>query len=575
MNKFRPLILAVATVISGLLAYGIFTLPSPKPYEYEGFSALRVVEDIEAISRAPHSVAQPEERARVRQYLIDCLYASQADTVKVFTFDSLVGPKNRHVEYTFDCHNILAEFAPLKASQDTTYLMLMAHYDSRYEQPMPKDTVWSYGAADNGYGLGVTLETILHLVKVRDTWSQGVKILFTDAEEVGMMGAKAMVENNPEVFENVGLIINLEARGPWGPVLLFETSPGNEKAVDLYASAARYPYTYSLTTVVYSFMPMFTDFTQVKDQIPGFNFSTIADVNHYHTDLDNFGNISPKSIQHYGEQVLPIVMKYVTSDEYASVDALKATEDAVNFTIPVLGLFNFSKTGYLIFNVAVFILFLMLFGIEGLRGRIGAVNTFNRSCMVLGLAVLVLLLGEGAAFVCAKIAGARFSLFGTVQGVPFDNAAMIALTSVLFVVSVFAYMARRKKAVMKTSGSMRASAASHAATRHAHTLLYATLALMCLLSTVLVFTVGENMMFFIPLVCGTGAMILYRLTSLRVWLLAAMVIILLHAFSFYYALAMALTIGAYGAVAMLAFIDMMLLIPMADLYMMPVPKKNQ
>ena len=51
-------------------------------------------------------------------------------------------------------------------------------------------------------------------------------------------------------------------------------------------------------------------------------------------------------------------------------------------------------------------------------------------------------------------------------------------------------------------------------------------------------------------------------------------VILLHAFSFYFALAMALTIGAYGAVAMLAFFDMMVLIPLADLYMISTTKKK-
>jgi hypothetical protein len=61
--------------------------------------------------------------------------------------------------------------------------------------------------------------------------------------------------------------------------------------------------------------------------------------------------------------------------------------------------------------------------------------------------------------------------------------------------------------------------------------------------------------------------ILWHVTSLKVWLLAAIVFILLHAFSFFFALAMALTIGAYGAVAMLAFFDLMVLIPLADLYL--------
>ena len=56
-------------------------------------------------------------------------------------------------------------------------------------------------------------------------------------------------------------------------------------------------------------------------------------------------------------------------------------------------------------------------------------------------------------------------------------------------------------------------------------------------------------------------------------LVLAMVATLLHAFSFLYALVMALTIGAYGAVAMLAFFDFMALIPLADLYLMPERSK--
>lgn len=114
---------------------------------------------------------------------------------------------------------------------------------------------------------------------------------------------------------------------------------------------------------------------------------------------------------------------------------------------------------------------------------------------------------------------------------------------------------------------MRASAAANAAARYAGNKLYGTLTLMFILSAVLLFTLGENLMFFIPLAFGTIALILYRLTSLKIWLLAAIALILLHAFSFLYALAMALTIGAFGAVAMLAFFDFMVLVPMADMYL--------
>ena len=561
-------------VAAGLLAYGLWTLPSPKAADYEGFSSARVVEDIAVISKEHHSVAHPEERAKVREYLVERLQGLGADTVKLYGYDSLVGPKNRHVVYTFDADNILAEFAPENASENTPYLMFVAHYDSRYSQPMPKqDTVWSYGAADDGYGVGVTLETVSQLLKHRADWKQGVKVLFTDAEEVGMYGMTAQWENNKEVFDNVGLMVNIEARGPWGPALLFETCPGNEKIMDLYADASKYHYTYSLTTVVYTFMPNFTDFTIVKDYIPGMNFSTITDVNHYHTDKDNFSNISEKSIQHYGEQILPIAQEYVTNAEYADKDYFRSEKDTVNFTVPVLGLFNFSKTVYMVINIVVFLLFLLVFGLEKVRGRLkSAAGVFKVSTVLLGTAIGVLLVGELAAYVCAAIAGAKFNLFGIVQGVQFDNWAMIVLVAILFACCMWVYIALRKKAVRAASGSMRSSASKAAVSHYAYKNLYGALALLFILSAVLLFVLGENLMFFIPLTCAAVAMIMYHITGLKFWLPAALFVILLHAFSFLYALSMALTIGAVGAVMMLAFLDFMVLIPMADLYLIQTKK---
>ena len=573
MNKIRPVILFAAVVLSGLLAYGLWTLPKPQNADYEGFSSARVVEDIRVISQKPHSVAHPDERAQVREYLIDRLESMGADTVMQFRYDSIVGPQNKHVEYTFDAVNLLAEFAPASETVSGTDLMLVAHYDSRYSQPMPRDTVWSYGAADDGYGVGVILETVSLALKNCGEWKQGVKVLFTDAEEPGMKGMKAIWENNREVFDNVGLVLNVEARGTWGPALLFEACPGNAKVQELYASTAAYPFTYSLTTVVYQFLPMFTDFTIVKDELPGLNFSNIADVNHYHTDLDNFSNISEKTIQHYGSQILPLTMEYLTGEEYADKDYLRSDIDKVIFTIPLLGLFSFSKVGYIVLCVAVFVLFLLAFALEGLRGRIKAAKVFGFSLKVLGGSVLALLIGEGFAYACAAAAGAKFNLFGTVQGVPFDNKAMILFMVLMFAACVLLYMSGRTKAARSVSGSMRASAVTNAVTGNALSVLYGVLALQFVLSAVLLGVIGENMMFFITFAFAVAGIILWRLTSLRVWLLAAIVLILLLALSFLFALAMALTIGALGAVALIALIDMMVIIPLADLYLMPVRKK--
>ena len=549
MNRvLRPLVIALTVLLSAILAYGVFTRPNAKPADYDGFSGQRVLQDLEVISKEHHSVAHPQERARVREYLIGRLEELGADTVRLFRYDSLQGPFNKHVTYTFDAIDVLAEFAPASGADDCTWLMFVAHYDSRYSQPMPRrDTVWSYGAADDGYGLGVTLETVRNLVKDRANWNQGVKVLFTDAEEPGMVGMTAIWENDREQFDNVGMIINIEGRGPWGPALLFETCAGSSRIMDLYAGSAKSPFTYSLTTVVYRIMPNFTDFTIVKDHIPGMNFSTITDVNHYHTDLDNFSNVSAKTVQHYGAQILPVASEYVHNPKYADKDYLRSDSDTVNFTIPLLGLVNMSKTWYLILNIVVFLLFILLLLLEMRRGGAKFSRVLGNAGLILGVALLVLAAGEFAAWLCAKIAGARFVMFGVTQGIMFDNAAMIVLSVVLALVTLLVYCKSRRS--------------------HRNEALLGALLLNFVLSAALLAALGENLMFLIPLACSVAAMLLVRFTSWKLWIPLAAAVIMLHAFSFLHALAMALTIGAFGAVAMIAFMDLTVLIPLIDSYL--------
>ena len=558
----------VVVVIVGLVAFGIGSTPQVQKATSSQFSAERVVEDIREISKHHHSVAHPVERKVVRDYLIKRLSEIGADSVELFEYKSLTGPENKHVTYTFDATNVLATFNCKQASEAQTFLLLVAHYDSRYSQPMPKqDTVWSYGAADDGYGVGIILESITQALKYRDNWKQGVKVLFTDAEEVGMKGMKAMWQNNREVFEDVGFMINIEARGPFGPALLFETSPGNERLMELYKTAAKYPFTYSLTTVVYNFMPNFTDFTIVKDEIPGMNFSTIADINHYHTDLDNFDNINPKSIQHYGSQIAPIVHKYLTEEKFSELNYLKSDRDTINFTLPLLGLFNFQWSGYLWLNIAIFVLFILSFAVESLRGRVQVAKALSQALKTLLSALLALVVGEVIAYLCSAIAGASFKMFGIVQGVTFDNAVMIASAVVMVVVASVVHILQRRDIFRRTSNSLRASAGASAVQIYTTNKLYGTLTLLLVLSCLLLVFIRENLMFFIPLFAATLSVVTYRIVKIKELLLLAIALILLHALSFLYALTMALTIGAFGVVLMLALLDVLVVIPLAELYL--------
>ena len=534
MKQHRSLFLILTILLSAFIAYGLWSSPFSNMKE---FSTERIVEDLKVISKKPHSVAHPEERAEVVQYLTQGLEELGGNT-KTYVYPNITSRK-----FTFDAINVLAEFPPLKTSADTTYLMMIAHHDSRYPWKLNGDTVISKGAVDDGYGLGIILESVRQALKYRQEWSQGIKVLFTDAEEVDLQGMKAAYKHNKEIFDNVGLILNIEARGPFGPALLFETSMGNEKVIQLYADHARYPFTYSLMNVVYHQMPNGSDFNITRDSIPGMNFSAVADINHYHTDLDNIHNISERTIGHYGEQLIPIMKEYLTNDAYSDRTSLMAEKDAIFFSLPVLGMFCFSKSTYLLLNIGVIFLFFHLLSMEkNLRWK----PILKQSGILIGASLLLVFIGEIIAWLCALSVGARFKWFGTIQGIPFDNAVMILSVFVL-AIGLIRYYRHRVNILQKLYASM----------------------ITLIIGSILFYLIAhrENMMFFIPLCIGTITLFLWKNTSSRIFPLLGMAILLIHAFSFVYIVAMALSIGALGLILLLAFYNLMMVILLAHAYL--------
>src|SRR6185369_4304652 len=110
--------------------------------------------------------------------------------------------------------------AKLDGTNNHQAIMLVSHYDS-----VPN----SFGASDDGFGVSVMLET-LRAIKTRGQLRNDVIFLFSDGEEVGLLGAKAFMDEHPWA-RHVGLVLNFEARGNSGPVVLFETSPNNQDLI--------------------------------------------------------------------------------------------------------------------------------------------------------------------------------------------------------------------------------------------------------------------------------------------------------------------------------------------------------
>ena len=525
-NLYKTLAFYCCALLAAAIALEYIPVQEVNGKGSQSFSAERVADDLRVISKEPHSIQHPKERKVLRDFLFHRLEQMGGKT-QVFEYDTIPSKIGGKFSYS----NVYAEF-PSPLPDSSSYILLTAHYDSRFRTKVGKDTVYSFGAADDGYGLGVIMELVGLALDYRDEWKQGIKVLFTDAEEHELDGMRSAWEENRELFNGVNLVVNIDARGVKGPALLFETSPGNEKVMDLYSCAER-PQGLSLTTIVYRLLPNSSDFAIVKDSIPGMNFAVIDNLKYYHTDLDNYSNISLKSVQHYGDQLEPVLYKYLTGEEYGAADAFAGEEDVVFFCLPLLGMFVFSKTLYLMLNIAVFALFAFVVYVY-VRYKMISVRGILRAFLhVLIFSAVSVGLGLLGAFILAKYNGFRFDMLN-LKYIPYDNQILLAVLFVQFVwLLVFVRLQERKHKF------------------YVWEMLLGSNLLVFLLSLAMYIYAGENYFILFPLATSCVAMF-FSIARYFKWLyLVSCALTVLIAVHILYLLYMAVTIGSMSVIMFL------------------------
>ena len=330
-------------------------------------------------------------------------------------------------------------------------------------------------------------------------------------------------------------MVNVEARGVKGPALLFETSPGNEKVMDLYGKADR-PSGMSLASVVYNYLPNYTDFSVVKDSIPGMNFAVVDNLRHYHTDLDNYSNISLKSLQHYGDQLQPVLHEYLVGDGYSGSDAFVSDKDIVFFALPLLGMFSFSKTWYLILNIAVFALFLFVLYIYVKYKMIPFKGVMKALGHILVFAFSFLLLGGLVAYIAARYCGFEFDLLN-LKYIEKDYRITIAVLLVQFMWQlVFCRLQERRDRY------------------YVWKMLLASNVLLFILALALFCFIGENFFILFPLATSSVAMFFSVARNFKWLYLVSCAFTVLLVVHFLYLLYMPLAFGSLGIIAFLAVI---------------------
>lgn len=194
--------------------------------------------------------------------------------------------------------------ATIPGKEDFPYLALMAHYDS--VPPAP-------GAGDDGAGVATVLE-IGRMLKNEGPFRNPILLLITDAEEKGLLGAEAFFAHHP-MKEKVGVIVNVEGSGSSGPSQLLRTAMNNKTLIDAYGDGAEYPYGVSLASEIFKRMPNDTDFSvSMRAEVPGIDFAFAGERNHYHTPNDNLINLDLRTLQHHGENVLPLARTLASVD---------------------------------------------------------------------------------------------------------------------------------------------------------------------------------------------------------------------------------------------------------------------
>jgi hypothetical protein len=321
--------LLLATLVAGL-AWAILRVQVPAPLPYtapaDQFSAGRAMADVRALASVPHPTGSPAAAqvvARLEQRLVALGF-----TVRQVATPLPDDAAKRLSSRGGDASKPAISLVAVRPGADPALpaVALMAHHDSVIASP---------GAADDIAGVAAMLEIARAIPAAAQR--RDLVLVFTDAEEQGLVGARAIYAPGAAadpIAARTGVLINLEARGAGGRAMMFQTGPNNGQLVRLLARTTPGAAASSVAVTVYESLPNNTDFTPVLERgIAGLNFAFIGEAWAYHSPLATPDALEQGALQHLGDSALGITRALLMAD----VLPAKAP-NAVFATAPIFGL---------------------------------------------------------------------------------------------------------------------------------------------------------------------------------------------------------------------------------------------
>ena len=302
---------ACGACLTVAVAFWRLNPPAPSAAGQDSFQAQRALNaNIRVIGHEPHMVASSANQA-VKERLVRELDEPSPEIQRGMSC-------GRHGS----CAQIENVIVRLPGADPSREILLVAHYDSVAAGP---------GAGDDGSGVGILLEVKRQLQ--RTPLAYPVTLVFTDGEELGLLGAELFARKLPK-DDIARVAINVEARGSSGPSLLFDISEADTALLERVAPALKRPFTSSLFPLVYRKLPNDTDLTALRrGGVPGLGFGFIGRVDHYHTTGDSHDNLSPASVQHQGESVLAATRALLIAQPLPAPSKLGVFFDVLGFRI--------------------------------------------------------------------------------------------------------------------------------------------------------------------------------------------------------------------------------------------------
>ncbi|OZM71790.1 aminopeptidase [Amycolatopsis antarctica] len=279
------MLLALLAVIAGL------GLRPPAPADAsappEEFSAARASEHLAPITAEWHPAGSPAND-RVREYLVGEL-RELGLRPEIDSRATGRGMDDR-LHLAGSVTNIHAR---IPGTAPTGRVLLAAHYDSVPGGP---------GAADDAANLAAILE-ILRALGAGSPPRNDIEVVFTDAEEAGLLGARGFLDGGGAAAVDRTVVVNMEARGSSGPAIMFQTVGDNAGLMP--AAGAGSALATSVSDDVYRLLPNDTDLTVFAEAgLRGLNFAFVGGSAHYHTPHDDIAHLSTATVQDMGEAAM-------------------------------------------------------------------------------------------------------------------------------------------------------------------------------------------------------------------------------------------------------------------------------